>query len=236
MPAEAAEVKVGHFHGALLGVAFVCALALAGLTAAVYLNPVMDAGSWDAALARAIQGVDVGPLGSVFSIYQQIGGPYAIVMEAVVFAVVLALNWRAWRLLVAGALASGWYFAIVSLMNRARPTVPDVLRVTEHPGHSSYPSGHEILFVFYAVIVMVALGMRFLPKGAQAVGWVLAAAFVLLGGFSRVYSGAHWPTDVAAGLLIGVGWLALVLSVRWISDPVLKKKDKNAMSTEAKES
>jgi len=98
MPAEAAEVKVGHFHGALLGVAFVCALALAGLTAAVYLNPVMDAGSWDAALARAIQGVDVGPLGSVFSIYQQIGGPYAIVMEAVVFAVVLALNWRAWRL------------------------------------------------------------------------------------------------------------------------------------------
>ena len=221
----------GRFHGVLLVVALVCALALAGLTAAVYLNPVMG---WDATLARAIQGVDVGPLGSVFSIYQQIGGPYAIIMEAVVFAVVLILNWRAWRLLVAGTAASGWYFAIVSLMMRPRPSVPNVLRVTEHPGHSSYPSGHEVLFVFYAVILMVALGMRFLPKPLQWLGWVLAAAFVLLGGFSRVYSGAHWPTDVLAGLLIGVGWLALVLAVRWISDPVFKKKDKNAMSTETK--
>jgi undecaprenyl-diphosphatase len=227
--ADDGKVQHGRFRRPLLVVAVACALALAALTTLVYLNPVMG---WDAALARSIQGVDVGPLGGLFSLYQQIGGPYAVVVEGIVFAVVLVLNWRAWRLLIAGTAASAWYFGIVSLILRPRPSVPDVLRVTEHPGHSSYPSGHMVLFVFYAVILMTTLGMKYLPRWAQFLGWALAVTFVLLGGFSRIYSGAHWPTDVLAGALIGVGWFSLVLAVRWISDPVFRRhKNKVTDST-----
>jgi membrane-associated phospholipid phosphatase len=42
-----------------------------------------------------------------------------------------------------------------------------------------------------------------------------------VGAFSRIYSGAHWPTDVLGGTLIAVAWLSFVMSIRWISDPVL---------------
>lgn len=207
-----------RFHRPLLIVSAVCAVALAGLTVLVYTNPTLP---FDAAIQRSIQSINVGPLLPVFDFYRQIGGPLGIVGEAVVFAIVLLLHRSSWRLLIAGALASGWYFALVSFINRPRPRVPDVLRVTEHPGASSYPSGHMVLFTFYAVILMTTLGMKYIPRRWQPLGWAIAVLFVLVGGFSRIYSGAHWPTDVLAGLLIGVGWLSFVLSIRWISDPVL---------------
>ena len=221
-----------HFHRPLLVVSAVCAVALSGLTVLVYTTPFL---SIDASIARAFQSINVGPLTGLFEFYRQIGGPYGLEAEAAVFAIILVLNRRSWRLLVAGALASGWYFALVSLVDRPRPTVPDVLRVTEHPGASSYPSGHTILFVFYAVILMTCLGLRYIPRRWQPLGWTIAVLFVLVGCFSRIYSGAHWPTDVLAGLLIGVGWLSFVLSIRWISDPVLTPKVLAEPETNARE-
>ncbi len=218
---EAGTGNVSHFHRPLLVAAGVCAVVLAALTVLVYLNPNLEL---DASMARTVQSVNVGPLTAVFDFYRQIGGPYGVVGEAVVFAIVLVLHRSSWRLLVAGALASGWYFLLVSLIHRPRPSVPDVLRVTEHPGASSYPSGHMVLFTFYAVILMTTLGLKYIPRPWQPVGWAVAVLFILVGGFSRIYSGAHWPTDVLAGLLIGVGWLSFVLSIRWVSDSVLEPR------------
>jgi membrane-associated phospholipid phosphatase len=210
-------LHVPRFHRPLLLIAGFCAVALAGLTALVYTTPLLPI---DAAIERAEQAINVGSLLPVFSVYMQIGGPYGVIVEAIVVALVLALNRISWRLLVAGALGSGLYFLINASFFRARPSVPDVLRVTEHPAASSFPSGHTVLFVFYAVILMTCLGLKFFPRRWQPLGWMLAVLFVLVGGFSRNYSGAHWPTDVLAGGLIGVGWFSFVLSVRWISDPV----------------
>jgi len=221
MPAAAPAVKappLPRFHRPLLMVAGICAVALAGLTALVNTTPFLPL---DATIERAEQAINVGPLLSVFYVYMQVGGPYGVIVEAVVIALVLALNRVSWRLLIAGALGSGLYFLINTSFFRDRPSVPNVLRVTEHPAASSFPSGHTVLFVFYAVILMTCVGLKFIPRRWQPLGWALAIVFVVLGGFSRNYSGAHWPSDVLAGGLIGVGWFSFVLSVRWISDPVL---------------
>ena len=209
------------FRRPLLLVAAACGLGLAALTVITYANPFL---ALDASVERAAQSVSVGPLTAVFDLYREIGGPFGLLAEGIVFAIVLLLNRHSWRLLIAGAIASGWYFLISTFIIRIRPSVPDVLRVTEHPSASSYPSGHTILFVFYATILMVCLGLKFIPRRWQPLGWAVAALFVAIGGFSRVYSGAHWPTDVIAGLLIGVGWLSFALAIRWISDPVLERR------------
>ncbi len=219
--ATPAAFKRSLFRRPLLIVAAACGLGLAALTLLAYTNPFLAV---DASVERAAQSVNVGPLTSLFDFYREIGGPFGLIAEGVVFAIVLLLNRHSWRLLVAGAVASGWYFLIVTFVVRPRPAVPDVLRVTEHPGASSYPSGHTILFLFYATILMVCLGLKFIPRRWQPLGWAIAGLFVAVGGFSRVYSGAHWPTDVLAGLLIGIGWLSFVLAIRWISDPVLVRR------------
>jgi len=202
----------------LLFVSLLAAVALAALTLVVYTHPYLPL---DASIERGVQGVDAGPLLYVFAFYTAIGGPFAIVAEVVVFGIVLLLNRQAWRLVIAAALISGWYLLISHVVLRPRPAVGQVLRVTEHPGASSYPSGHTILFLTYCVVLMLCLVYRFLPRSARPVGWGIVVVLMAVGAISRMYSGAHWPTDVLAGLLIGVGWLSLVVSINWISGPAL---------------
>jgi undecaprenyl-diphosphatase len=203
-------------------VAALCALAAAILAVYVAGHPYIPE---DVTIERDIQATNWGPLTLTFPIFSWIGDAKGAVLEGIVFVLVLVFNRRAWILALAAALTGLWYVLLSHLIIRVRPTTPEVLHVTEHPSASSFPSGHTIFVATVATVLMLCLGRRFLPRWAQPVGWALVVLIVLANAISRVYTGAHWPTDVLAGILIAVAWLAFVVSVKGISDRALAVED-----------
>ncbi|MFP4296156.1 MAG: phosphatase PAP2 family protein [Halothiobacillaceae bacterium] len=135
-------------------------------------------------------------------------------------ALALLLPLVLWRPALAGLLA--WSALIATavthtlkpMLDVPRPAgilPPDELTVLGHTLTSqAFPSGHTVTAFALAGLLVVGLGLR----GWQA-GVVLVAAGLI--GLSRITVGAHWPTDVLAGALIGwVSVLAAALLLwRW---------------------
>lgn len=212
-------------RGRMLAVAIVAAVAVGVITAIVVMHPYL---SLDAKLEDDVQATNWGPLTLTFPFFTWLGGPGGVPMQAVVVVLVLLLNRRAWMLALA-ALAGGLsYLVIVNLVNRPRPTADQILRVTEHPGSTSFPSGHLIFITISASVLMLCLGYRYLPRWARPLGWAVVAGIVVAVGLDRIYVGAHWPSDVLAGALIAIAWLSFVVSVRWISDRAFASEEKQA--------
>jgi undecaprenyl-diphosphatase len=141
-------------------------------------------------------------------------GDTAVVVP-VTIAVLLWFLWkRAWRtsayFLAAVGAASIFNTIIKVAVHRARP-VDDL-----YAGWSnfSFPSGHStenaVLYGFLAFLVC-----RRMPSARRIPVAFAAAVLIILIGFSRVYLGAHWFSDVAGGLAFAVTWLTL-LSIAYL--------------------
>lgn len=174
----------------------------------------------DVAIERAIQSVQWGPLNVAFDFFNWIGDAKGFALELAVFLVIIAYNHRAWLIAAGASLSACWYFFLTNLIHRARPTVPEVLQVTVHPGASSFPSGHTIFICTLMVVLVLCFVYRFISGWGRAVAWALAAGVVAANDIGRIYSGAHWPSDVLAGMLIATAWLCLWLSVRLVSERI----------------
>jgi len=209
----------------MLAVAIASAVVVGVITAIVVMHPYLQL---DATVERDVQATNLGPLTLTFPFFTWLGGPGGVPMQIVVILLVLLLNRRAWFLALATLAGGLWYEAIVNLVNRPRPVVGQILRVTEHPGSTSFPSGHMIFITISAAVLLLCLGHRYLPRWARAVGWVVVAAIVVAVGLDRIYAGTHWPTDVLAGVLIAVAWITFVLSLRRVTDRAFANGPKRA--------
>lgn len=75
----------------------------------------------------------------------------------------------------------------------------------------SFPSGHALgSFVLYGFIAYL-LAERY-PKFARPI-YSLSVILIALIGFSRLYLGVHWPTDIIAGYGLGFLWLMICLTL-----------------------
>lgn len=112
------------------------------------------------------------------------------------------------------AIVAGYSLSMILKAIIARPR-PEIVPWLSHVHSSSFPSGHSMM----SAVVYLSLGLmlsdltsRRLVKTFVVVAPLTISAAV---GFSRVYMGVHYPTDVVAGWWLGISWsLACWLAIR----------------------
>lgn len=83
---------------------------------------------------------------------------------------------------------------------------PDPFFETPLPSSYSFPSGHALVsFCVYSALAAFATA-HLANRAIRAFLWTLAAILILGIGFSRVYLGVHYASDVAAGYLAALVW------------------------------
>ncbi|UCC17751.1 MAG: phosphatase PAP2 family protein [Dehalococcoidales bacterium] len=141
-----------------------------------------------------------------------------------IIVVVLGLLfwWRAgWResvLIVTGGILAATSSLLKMIIDRPRPS-PDLVIVFSQEDTSSFPSGHSF-FVFIVLGLSAYLTVtRIRSKTLKIVILAILVALVLLTGLSRIYLGAHWPSDIAGGYLTGGIFLIILIWIDkvWIS-------------------
>lgn len=148
-------------------------------------------------------------LDAFFSVFTDLGGVLAI---CVITAALALFMWskRMFSRSVVLLLSMGGIAAAVTVLKvifaRERPSdVGSIITETSF----SFPSGHSMGSIGLALAVILLLW----PTKWRAVALIIGIGYVLLIGFSRLYLGVHYPTDVAAGWLLGAGWVALVYTI-----------------------
>jgi undecaprenyl-diphosphatase len=138
-----------------------------------------------------------------------------VVLTPVSLVIAAALVVRR-RFVLAAALIAGWGGAILlyqltkDVVGRHRP--PMDIWLTNVGKSTSFPSGHATQSL--ATLVALALvGAAWLSK-PRLPGIVVALVLAAGVGWSRVYLGVHWTTDVLAGWLIATAWIA---GVFWLA-------------------
>jgi membrane-associated phospholipid phosphatase len=97
-----------------------------------------------------------------------------------------------------------------AIFERPRPTFDDPV-ATAH--WFSFPSGHALSAIaFYGALAYV-FADRFRSPWARIAGFGGAGLLVAAIGFSRLYLGVHYLTDVLAGYSAGLAWLILVIGL-----------------------
>ena len=104
---------------------------------------------------------------------------------------------KGWFILISMAFASLGSLLLKALINRPRPfeSYPFIEKISVG-GSASFPSGHTVSA--FALALAVALAFRNIYSTTIVFVWAIVV------GFSRIYCGVHYPSDVVAGIALGL--------------------------------
>lgn len=220
-PAERFAAGLGSRHPALVFALALLAgflvLALASVLLGLFVVHVLVSGSGlglegaDESFNDTLADERTGFLTTLAEIGSQAGGapvlPILVGLIGIVFAAL-----RRWRIAAFAVFVlcveSATYKVTSLLVPRDRPSVQ---RLEDLPVDASYPSGHTAASVAVYSGLVLLLTARLTGSLKKALAWTGAILLTTFVAFSRMYEGMHHPLDVAAGVLVGIGAILVLL-------------------------
>jgi undecaprenyl-diphosphatase len=199
--------------GILLGLAVITALAGIGVRA--------WAPGFDVSVMQAIAGGRDARLTSIAWVVTEAGSFVLLAPLAIAFLLL-----RRWKrpaddiaLVVIAAGSALLPLTVKLIVARPRPTIEHLSQLSS----LSFPSEHttQAAAIYLTIGIMLSQGLARRWREAAIVLGVLIALAVA---WSRVYLGVHYPTDVAAGLLLGWSWALLVF--HWARPKLIQDRPK----------
>jgi undecaprenyl-diphosphatase len=177
----------------------------------------------DLFLARAIQNIRFAPWEELMETASEIGRWLPMTISAAA-----AFGWFIWKkrraeyIVLGAALLSLTVNPMLKfLVDRPRPT-EDLVVIWGDPAGMGFPSGHAytamIMFGLLYYLTPIVIPWRKLVHLIQYSSLTL----IILIGISRVYLGAHWPSDVLGGFLVGGIILTLLIHLHQQYSPQLE--------------
>ncbi len=164
---------------------------------------------YDDLVMEAVHTVDHPSVGRFLHFATQLGSHAAIGAAAGITALTMLRQGRkhdAWTVVVSTGGAMAINTILKNIFQRQRPQ--ELARRIKLPASHSFPSGHSLLSAAtYPIVAHHLVEHRSLA--AQGAVHTLAGLVILSVGFSRVYFGVHFPSDVLGGFAAGFGWLGL---------------------------
>jgi undecaprenyl-diphosphatase len=154
----------------------------------------------------------------------------SIVATAALFLWLTRHKYSAALLLVATAGGIGLNNILKIGFSRPRPKI---FEWGEHVSTYSFPSGHAMSSAV-VFITIAYLAARLQKTHRARIATLVVAAFVVATiCFSRMYLGVHYPSDVTAGVIIGLAWSAFCMATLEAIQRFAKRNAKQVLHDEA---
>jgi len=162
--------------------------------------------SWDDAILLALHARSTPKLDTFALHFTQLGVYWGVIpaIGAILIVLLYLRKWRSLTFLLVATLGSGFINRVAKeWLHRVRPHLWETLTPEFSYG---FPSGHAMASMsFVAAIVILAWGTRWF--------WFVLLAggcFVATIGWTRLYLGVHFPSDILAGWMVALAWTIVV--------------------------
>lgn len=170
---------------------------------------------WDLSIARFIQSITLAGFGPLMTFLSVLGSgwvPFAMTVGTGLIILFLGLRVQSIVLMAGTGLGSLMDNLLKVISDRPRPAA-DLVHIIKHYHGDSFPSGHVVFFVEFFGFVLILLWTSFKSFRGRRILMALCAIAISLIGVSRIYLGAHWPSDVVGAYLAGAVWLMIMVEV-----------------------
>lgn len=148
-------------------------------------------------------------LTSIIKIITNLGGAYFIIGITFLSLFIIKNKKINISIIVNLLLITSLNIIIKSILQRPRPSI---FRIIEESGYS-FPSGHSMISMAFYGFFIYLIFTNIKNKYIKIISITSLSILIILIGFSRVYLGVHYVSDVIAGFIFSLAYLILYTSI-----------------------